>query len=77
VAPQGATVAVEPYWLYHQEVTIHSSMAINQSYARAVELAGRGVLPEAMVSATLTLAQYPEAIARIRRGEGLKVQIAP
>lgn len=77
VAPQGETVAVEPYWLYHQEVTVHSSMAINQSYSRAVELAGRGVLPEGIVSATLPLAAYSEAIARIRRGEGLKVQIVP
>ena len=38
VSPQGAMAMVEPYLIYHNEITILSSMAINHSYGRALNI---------------------------------------
>ena len=79
VAPRGAVAAIEPYWIYHREITIYSSMAINQSYARAVQIAASssGVLEPRLVTHTFPLSAYANAIQAIRAGEGLKVQLRP
>ncbi|MCL5063632.1 MAG: zinc-dependent alcohol dehydrogenase family protein [Firmicutes bacterium] len=77
VAPKGALAEVELYTVYHREITLYSSMAINQSYARAAEMAGMGILSEDLVSHILPLEQYSTAIEWIRRGEGLKIQLQP
>lgn len=77
VAPKGATAEVELYTIYHREITIYSSMAINQSYARAVEISTGGAISSDLVTHTLPLGQYEQAIAMVRRGEGLKIQLQP
>ena len=79
VAARGTLAAIEPYWIYHREITIYSSMAINQSYARAVEIAASSsaVLEPRLVTHTFPLSGYAEAIQAIRAGEGLKIQLRP
>jgi 2-desacetyl-2-hydroxyethyl bacteriochlorophyllide A dehydrogenase len=78
VTAHDARVEIEPYRIYNQELTITGSMAVNQSYERAAELFLQGVVPpEVFISDRLPLDDYPEAIDRVRRGVGRKVQVVP
>jgi len=77
VAAPGALAEVELYTIYHREITLYASMAINQSYARAAEMASTGIISSDLVTQTLALDQYEMAIEAIRRGEGLKIQLQP
>lgn len=78
VTPRGAKAEVELYELYHREITLYSSMAINQSYGRAVDIAASGtVIGNDMVTNVLGLGDYAAAIEQVRRGEGLKIQLQP
>ncbi len=78
VAPIGAKAHVEPYLIYHNEVTIVSSMAINHSYGRAMSLSQQiqGSL-QRLVTHQLPLTKYLEAISLIQSGRALKVQLVP
>lgn len=78
VAPADATARFSPFGVYNDEVTIIGSMAVLNSYARAVELFAAGALnAERMISHTFTLDDYGEALAAFRAGSGRKLQIRP
>jgi 2-desacetyl-2-hydroxyethyl bacteriochlorophyllide A dehydrogenase len=78
VTDYDARVEIEPYRIYNQELTITGSMAVNQSYERAAELFLQGVVPpEVFISDRLPLDDYAEAIDRVRRGVGRKIQVVP
>ena len=64
--------------IYNQEITILGSMAVLNSYGPAIDVLAAGAVDtDRMVTHTLPLDQFDEAVALVRRGEGLKVQIAP
>ncbi|MCY0909919.1 MAG: zinc-dependent alcohol dehydrogenase family protein [Sulfobacillus thermotolerans] len=77
VSPVGATASVEPYLIYHNEITILSSMAINHSYGAAVRLVNsyRHAF-EPLITHTLPLEQYVDAIQMVQQGRGIKIQLA-
>jgi 2-desacetyl-2-hydroxyethyl bacteriochlorophyllide A dehydrogenase len=78
VSDYGARVTIDPYRIYNQEITITGSMAVNHSYERAAELFLGGVLdPGIFISDRLPLDRYDEAIDRMRRGVGRKIQVVP
>jgi 2-desacetyl-2-hydroxyethyl bacteriochlorophyllide A dehydrogenase len=78
VCPPGETAAYDAFKIYNEEITILGSMAVLNSYGPAVQvLAGGAVDGRCMVSHTLGLEQFPEAVELVRKGAGLKVQIAP
>lgn len=78
VAPPGAAIEIEPYHIYHHEITITSSMAINQSYGAALSLAQSRLISTAgLVSHVLPLEEYGSAIDLIKQGRGMKIQLAP
>ena len=78
VTDYSARVTIEPYRIYNQEITITGSMAVNQSYERAAELFLEGVVdPAVFISDRLPLDDYAEAIDRMRRGVGRKIQVLP
>jgi threonine dehydrogenase-like Zn-dependent dehydrogenase len=78
VASPTARVTIEPYRIYHQEITITGSMAVLHSFERAAELFAGGLLdPEIFISHRLPLGQYPEALAAFRAGQGRKIQVRP
>ncbi len=77
VAPIGVTTSIEPYLIYHNEITIISSMAINHSYGRALNLvSGYREAFAPLITHVLPLEQYSEAIHMIQHGQGIKIQLA-
>jgi threonine dehydrogenase-like Zn-dependent dehydrogenase len=53
-------------------------MAVLHSFERAAELFAGGLLdPDILISDRLPLADYAEAIDRVRRGAGRKIQVLP
>ena len=78
VSSPDSKVTIDPYRIYNKEITITGSMAVLHSFERSAELLATGVLdPEIFISDRLPLAEYPEALARFKRGEGRKIQVLP
>jgi len=78
VADYAARATIEPYRIYHEEITITGSMAVLHSYERAAELFAAGVLdPEVFISDRLPLERYPQALDRFAAGVGRKIQVLP
>ena len=78
VAPAEARVALSPFRIYNDEITIVGSMAVLNSYANALDLVAKGYIDtEALITDTLPLEQYPDALAKMRSGSGLKIQVLP
>jgi threonine dehydrogenase-like Zn-dependent dehydrogenase len=78
VSPAGETAAYEPFRVYNEEITIVGSMAVLVSYGRAVDLVAAGAVDAPrMLSHTVGLDGFGEALDLVRRGEGLKVQVDP
>ena len=78
VASYDTTVTIDPYRIYHQEITITGSMAVLHSFERAAELFAAGVLdPDVFISDRLPLDDYAGALDRFKRGIGRKIQVIP
>jgi 2-desacetyl-2-hydroxyethyl bacteriochlorophyllide A dehydrogenase len=78
VASYATKVSIDPYRIYNKEITITGSMAVLHSFERAAELFAGGILdPGIFISDRLPLADYTEAIDRVRRGAGRKIQVLP
>ncbi|RJQ76441.1 zinc-dependent alcohol dehydrogenase family protein [Amycolatopsis panacis] len=78
VAPAEARVALSPFRIYNDEITVVGSMAVLNSYGTALDLVANGYIDtEALITDTLPLEQYPEALAKMRSGTGLKIQVLP
>jgi 2-desacetyl-2-hydroxyethyl bacteriochlorophyllide A dehydrogenase len=78
VAPSEAFVDYSPFRVYRDEITINGTMAVLNSFGRAVEMFEAGAInPEPMISHSFTLEDYPKALAMFRAGSGRKLQIRP
>lgn len=78
VAPTDARATYSPFRVYNDEIHIVGSMAVLNSYARAVEMFEAGALrAEPMVSHAFTLDDYGRALDVFRAGTGRKLQIRP
>lgn len=78
VAPAEARVALSPFRLYNDEITVVGSMAVLHSYGAALRLVADGAVDtDALLTDTLPLERYPDALALMRSGSGLKVQVVP
>jgi 2-desacetyl-2-hydroxyethyl bacteriochlorophyllide A dehydrogenase len=78
VTAPDATARVDPYRIYHEEITITGSMAVLHSYERAAELFFDGLVdPAVFISDRLSLEDYALAIDRVRRGLGRKILVTP
>jgi 2-desacetyl-2-hydroxyethyl bacteriochlorophyllide A dehydrogenase len=78
VAPAEARVALSPFRIYNDEITIVGSMAVLNSFGTALDLVANGAIDtDSLLTDTLPLEQYPEALAKMRSGSGLKVQVLP
>ena len=78
VAAAEAVAQFSPYRLFNDELTLVGSMAVLHSFDRARDLAVSVDLGLArLVSATLPLESYLDALDQVRRGQGVKVQVAP
>lgn len=78
VSDYAARAVIEPYRIYHEEITITGSMAVLHSYERAAGLFAAGVLdPGVFISDRLPLDDYAVAVDRFRAGRGRKIQVRP
>ena len=77
VCPPGEKAAYDAFKIYNEEISILGSMAVLNSYGPAVDVLAAGAVDaEAMVTHTLTLDEFPQAVELFRQGAGLKIQIA-
>jgi threonine dehydrogenase-like Zn-dependent dehydrogenase len=78
VSSYAARVTIEPYLIYHKEITITGSMAVLHSFERAADLFAGGILdPDIFISHRLPLADYTAALDLFRQGAGRKIQVLP
>jgi 2-desacetyl-2-hydroxyethyl bacteriochlorophyllide A dehydrogenase len=78
VAPTDAKASFSPFRVYNDELNIIGSMAVLNTYGRAVELFAAGAIgAEHMVSHAFTLDDYGQALEMFREGSGRKLQIRP
>lgn len=78
VAPTEAKARYSPFRVYRDEVSIVGTMAVLNSFGRAVEMFEAGALAaEPMVSHSFTLDDYEQALTMFRAGTGRKLQVRP
>jgi 2-desacetyl-2-hydroxyethyl bacteriochlorophyllide A dehydrogenase len=78
VASGEARATFSPFDVYRKEIRIIGSMAVLNSFERALELVVRGVInSEAMISHQFGLDDYRKAIDTFKSGGGLKIQVVP
>jgi len=78
VCPPGEKAAFDMFKIYNEEITIVGSMAVLNSYGPALDVINAGAIDtDRMVTHSFPIAQFDEAVALVRRGEGLKIQITP
>ena len=78
VAPADKTAQFSPFRIYRDEISIVGTMAVLNSFGRAVEMFEAGAInARAMISHSFTRDDYAEALEMFRRGEGRKLQIRP
>jgi 2-desacetyl-2-hydroxyethyl bacteriochlorophyllide A dehydrogenase len=79
VSPEAAKVALSPYRIYNDELTIVGSMAVLHSFDQALKLMTAGAInTDALLKVPpRPLAAYEEALQAVRDGEGIKIQVDP
>jgi NADPH2:quinone reductase len=78
VADGAARIDLSPFRIYNDEITIVGSMAVLNSYGEAVELVANGTIAaKRLISHTLPLDGFEEALELVRSGSSTKVQILP
>lgn len=78
VAPADKTARFSPFRVYRDEISIVGTMAVLNSFGRAVQMFEAGAInARAMISHSFTLDDYEQALVMFRKGEGRKLQIRP
>jgi threonine dehydrogenase-like Zn-dependent dehydrogenase len=78
VAPADARVEISPFRIYNDEITVIGSMAVLYTFVPAIELLRGGTIQtEPLLTHTFALDEFEDALATMRAGEGLKVQVLP
>ncbi len=78
VCPPGEKAAYDAFKIYNEEITILGTMAVINSYGPAIDVLAAGAVDtKKMVTHTFPIDQFAEAVALVRQGGGLKVQIDP
>lgn len=78
VAPSEARVALSPFRVYNDEITVLGSMAVLNSFGAALDLIATGAVDtDGLVTHRLPLEQYEQALETVRGGAGVKVQVLP
>ena len=71
-------MSLSPFRIYNDEIGIVGSMAVLNSFGAAADLMAEGAVDTGpMLGPPFTLDQFPEALASVRNGEGIKIQVAP
>jgi 2-desacetyl-2-hydroxyethyl bacteriochlorophyllide A dehydrogenase len=77
VAPEDGTLVLSPFRVYNDEQTILGSMAVLNSFGPALNMLAAGAVDvERMVTHQFSLDEFDEALATMRRRDGLKIQFS-
>lgn len=78
VAPEEARVALSPFRVYNEEITVVGSMAVLHSFGTALDLIASGAVDTSgLVTHRFPLEGYPDAIETVRGGAGVKSHVLP
>ncbi|MGI8679771.1 MAG: zinc-dependent alcohol dehydrogenase family protein [Jatrophihabitans sp.] len=78
VAPTEAMANYSPFRVYRDEISIVGTMAVLNSFGRAVQMFEAGAINAGpMISHSFTLDDYADALQMFRDGTGRKLQIRP
>jgi 2-desacetyl-2-hydroxyethyl bacteriochlorophyllide A dehydrogenase len=78
VAPAEAKAGYSPFRVYRDELNIVGTMAVLNTFGRAVEMFEAGAVQSVpMISHSFTLDDYADALDMFRQGTGRKLQIRP
>lgn len=78
VAPVEARAGYSPFRVYRDEISIVGTMAVLNTFGRAVEMFEAGAInPVPMISHAFSLNDYESALEMFRAGSGRKLQIRP
>ena len=78
VADAAKVAQLSPFRVYNDEINVIGSMAVCNSFGKARDLVLGGVLDiRSIVTAVRPLEEYDDAIASVRKGEGVKTQLSP
>jgi threonine dehydrogenase-like Zn-dependent dehydrogenase len=73
-----ALVSLSPFRIYNDEITVLGSMAVLNSFGAAADLMAAGAIDTApLLGPPFGLAEFADALASVRTGEGIKIQVAP
>lgn len=73
-----AMVSLSPFRIYNDEITVLGSMAVLNSFGAAGDLMAAGAIDTApLLGPPFGLAEFADALASVRTGEGIKIQVAP
>ena len=71
-------MSLSPFRIYNDEITVLGSMAVLNSFGAAAGLMAAGAIDTApLLGQPFALAEFPEALASVRAGHGIKIQVAP
>ncbi|WP_017616543.1 zinc-dependent alcohol dehydrogenase family protein [Nocardiopsis salina] len=78
VADEDSRISLSPFRIYNEEITVVGSMAVLHSFGAAVDLIASGTVETApLLTDAVPLEKFPEALAMMRAGTGVKVQVVP
>jgi 2-desacetyl-2-hydroxyethyl bacteriochlorophyllide A dehydrogenase len=78
VTSADAMVSLSPFRIYNDEITVLGSMAVLNSFGAAVDMMAAGDVDTGpLLGAPFGLAQFSDALASVRAGEGVKIQVTP
>ena len=78
VAPAEARVALSPFRIYNEEITVIGSMALVHSFGAALGLIADGIVTtDDLVSHQLPLEEFGQALETVRTGDAVKVHVQP
>jgi 2-desacetyl-2-hydroxyethyl bacteriochlorophyllide A dehydrogenase len=76
VTSSDATVNLSPFRVYNDEITIVGSMAVLNSFGAAADLMAEGAVDTGpLLGDPYRLEEFGAALAAVRAGEGIKVQV--
>jgi 2-desacetyl-2-hydroxyethyl bacteriochlorophyllide A dehydrogenase len=78
VTPADATARYSPFRVYRDEVSVAGTMAVLNSFRRAAAMSETGAIKaQPMISHSVTLENYAQALRMFRAGQGRKLQVRP
>lgn len=78
VAPPDAQLPLSQFQVYNDEITVIGSMAVLNTFEPAMRLMASGAIDaDSMLTHTLPLEQFGDAVQLVRDRAGLKVQVNP